>query len=262
MALLAGTIWLNLGTTQEEVQDRFSVHFFAVAFLCFMSVSGLPAHIEGKSVFDRERRNGSYGVMPYVLSNTFTSAPFIFLITLLFTAIAYPLIGLSTGAEHVIKYIVALFLALYTMESIILIISALLPIFAGALAITAFVNGFFMVMTGYFIRFENIPKFWIWGHYWAYHTYAFAGLVFNDFSDLMFTCSTDPDTIAASPDPSADCFCAIPSDLNSNCQFSGMDVLEAYDYADVNYSLWMGILACQIVIYRILFYVILRVRKS
>ena len=55
-------------------------HFFAVAFLCFMSVAAIPGIIEEKAVFDREVMNAAYSVDAYVISNTLTSLPFIALI--------------------------------------------------------------------------------------------------------------------------------------------------------------------------------------
>ena len=41
--------------------DRLSVHFYSVAFLGFMSVAGIPAFLEERQVFLRERANGLYG---------------------------------------------------------------------------------------------------------------------------------------------------------------------------------------------------------
>jgi hypothetical protein len=48
----------------------------------------------------------------------------------------------------VFRYIRFLFLALYAAESQVLLISALLPIFVAALAIAAFMNGFWMSLGG------------------------------------------------------------------------------------------------------------------
>jgi hypothetical protein len=49
----------------------------------------------------------------------------------------------------VFRYIGFLFLALYTAESQVLLIAVLLPIFVAALAIAAFMNGFWMNLRGY-----------------------------------------------------------------------------------------------------------------
>eukprot|EP00121_Abeoforma_whisleri_P015531 Awhi_evm1s14305 len=219
MAILMGTTWLSLGTDQNEIQDRYSVHFFTVAFLCFMAVAAIPAIIEDRSNFLKERSNGAYGVLPYVLANTFVALPFILLIALLFSSIAYPMIGLQSGAEHFFKFLAYLFLALFTMESLLQIIALLLPVFVAALAIGAFINGFFMVVQGYFVAFDNLPKFWIWAHYWSYQKYAFELLVYNDFTGLTFNC----DVISTSVNGTQTCFCSVPSTTADPCTFSGTD---------------------------------------
>jgi hypothetical protein len=44
----------------QSIQDRISVLFFSVAFLTFMSIAAVPAFIEDKLLFVRERMNGAY----------------------------------------------------------------------------------------------------------------------------------------------------------------------------------------------------------
>lgn len=44
----------------QSIQDRISVLFFSVAFLTFMSIAAVPAFIEDKLLFVKERMNGAY----------------------------------------------------------------------------------------------------------------------------------------------------------------------------------------------------------
>lgn len=64
--------------------DRLSVHFFSVAFLGFMSIAGIPAFIEERQVFMRERMNGLYGPGAYVIANSICTLPYLFACSLLF----------------------------------------------------------------------------------------------------------------------------------------------------------------------------------
>lgn len=43
MAIMMGTIWIQLGYEASTINDRLSVHFYSVAFLAFMSVAGIPS---------------------------------------------------------------------------------------------------------------------------------------------------------------------------------------------------------------------------
>lgn len=90
MGFLLATVWINLGKSQTtgKIQDRLSVFFFSVAFLGFMSVSGIPSFLEERSVFIRERANGLYGPGIWVIANTLMVIPFLFVCTSVFALIS------------------------------------------------------------------------------------------------------------------------------------------------------------------------------
>lgn len=153
-----------------------------------MAVAGIPAYLEERLLFIREYNNGSYTAISYVIANTIIQIIFIAIICFFITIIVYPSVRLNTNAGRAVIFSVLLFILLLVAEAITLLISALIPIFVAALAIVSFLNGFFMIVQGYFIRYQNLPRFWIWGHYWAYHTYGFEAMVRNDLKGLNFDC--------------------------------------------------------------------------
>ncbi|KAJ2924403.1 hypothetical protein H1R20_g12699, partial [Candolleomyces eurysporus] len=146
----------------------------AVAFLAFMSVAGIPGFLEERAVYYRESKNGLYSTLPFVLANTLVNIPFLFLCTVFFTVICYWAIGLNPDAGAFFRFLGFLFLALFTAESQVLVIAALLPIFVAALAICAFLNGFWMSVGGYFIKARSLPRFWYYSfHFMDFQKYAF-----------------------------------------------------------------------------------------
>ncbi len=159
-----------------------------MAFPCFMAFAGIPAFLEDRLIFIREYNNGSYGVLAYTLAHTFIMIPFIFIIAFFFTIILYPMTNLNSDAATAAIFGLLMFLLLLVAEAMTLLVSSIIPIFVAALAIVSFLNGFFMVVQGFFIRYSNLPKFWIWGHFWSYHKYGFEAMVKNDIEDLDFTC--------------------------------------------------------------------------
>ena len=46
------------------------------------------------------------------------------------------------------------------------------------------VFGFFMLCEGFFIVKDDIPVYFIWGHYMAFHTYVFRGFMANEFEHI------------------------------------------------------------------------------
>jgi ABC-type multidrug transport system ATPase subunit/ABC-type multidrug transport system permease subunit len=189
MGVLMATIWVHLARTDSRINDRISVHFFAVAFLGFMSVAGIPSFLEERGVMRRERFNGLYGPASFTLANTIVTLPFLFLCALTFAIISYWSIGLHPGASHFFQWTAFLYLGVLAAEMQSLLVAAILPIFVAALAIAAFLNGFWMTTQGYFIRTDNLPRFWYyWAHFINYETYALALLARVDLQGLQFRC--------------------------------------------------------------------------
>ncbi|KAJ8082345.1 hypothetical protein PM082_008200 [Marasmius tenuissimus] len=250
MGLMLATIWINLGTDDSTINDRLSVHFYSAAFLSFMSVAGIPSFLEERSVFYREKKNGLYSTLPFVLANTMVNIPFMLGCTLVFLLISYWAIGLHTGGAAFFRYLAFLYLTIFAAETQCLIVAALLPVFVAALAIGAFLNGFWMSVGGYFIKARSLPRFWFYSfHYMDYQHYAFDLLTNSDLRGLTFQCSNA-------------CECAYPSSTPITCTVSGDDVLNYLEIREISYGKWIAILVSINLIYRIGLYVSLRVRKD
>ncbi|SPO26351.1 related to ATP-binding cassette protein (ABC) transporter [Ustilago trichophora] len=253
MGVLLATVWVNLAPTDTRINDRLSVHFFSVAFLGFMAVAGIPSFLEERSVLLREAKNSLYGPLAFTLANTISTIPLLFLCSLLFSVLAYWSIGLHPGADYFFRFLAFLYLGVLAAEFQALLIAAAIPIFVAALAVCAFLNGFWMCVQGYFIRAVNLPKFWYyWAHWIDYETYAFDILVKNDFKGLVFTCQGSV--------KEGTCNCSFPSSLvqSGMCAVSGEDVLNALQINGISVGLYAGILVVIVLVYRVLFYAVLR----
>ncbi|EIN11024.1 P-loop containing nucleoside triphosphate hydrolase protein [Punctularia strigosozonata HHB-11173 SS5] len=241
MGVLLGTVWANNARSHDaaKIQDRLSVHFFSVAFLGFMSVAGIPAFLEERGVFLRERHNALYGPGAYSVAISITSVPFLFVCCTVFSVIAYWSIGLHVGAGHFFRFLAYLFLAVYAAEGQSLLVAAFAPIFVAALALASFINGFWMCNQGFFIRASNLPRFWYyWAHWIDYETYAFDLLVWNDMHDLTWT----------SPCSGSGCI---------SQETTGRQLIDELGFGGMNVGLYVGILLIINVVYRLLFYLAL-----
>lgn len=256
MALLLATIWIRLGDSDSIINDRLSVHFFSVAFLGFMSVAGIPSFLEERSVFLRERKNGLYGPLPFVLSNTLVQLPFMFACAFGFSVIIYWAIGLHPGANAFWRFVAFLYLAVLCAEAQAQVIAALVPIFIAALALTAFMNGFWMCVQGYFIKARSLPRFWYYSfHFMDFQTFAFDILVKNDLVGEVFKCNS-------AFLPSGDCNCVYPAsaksiELYGQCRVSGQDVIDYLEFGGIPLGGYAGILVAIFVFYKLCLYLAL-----
>lgn len=250
MGVLLATVWVNLDNSDSRINDRLSVHFFSVAFLGFMSVAGIPSFLEERAVMRRERFNGLYGPAPFTLANTFVTMPFLFACALSFALLCYWSIGLHPGAESFFRWLVFLYLGVLAAEMQSLLVAAILPVFVASLAIAAFLNGFWMTTQGYFIRTANLPRFWYyWAHFINYETYAMALLVRTDFKNIVFKCAIPGQ-------------CSFPAQATDPSLVAGETVVTALEFNKISLPGQVAILLSIVLIYRVLFYLVLKMQKG
>ena len=51
--------------------------FFGSAFMSFMAVAYVPSFLEDRATFTKERANGLYGALPFVISNFIIGLPYL-----------------------------------------------------------------------------------------------------------------------------------------------------------------------------------------
>ncbi|KAJ5224017.1 hypothetical protein N7468_008559 [Penicillium chermesinum] len=250
LAIMMGTVWLRLSTTQESIQPFTNAIFFGSAFMSFMAVAYVPAFLEDRQTFSKERANGLYGATPFIVSNFLIGLPFLFLISVLFSIISYWLSNFDPSADAFFTWVMWLFLDLVAAESLVVLVSSIFPNFVIALALVAFANGLWMSVGGFLVSPTILNPFWRYVfHYIDYQAYVFQGMMVNEFSRRNYSCGHG-------------CHCMYVTDLASQCQIRGTGVLESYGYATGRTGKWVGILIGIIAVYRLFGWIALSLRKT
>ncbi|KAF5175145.1 Abc transporter g family member [Thalictrum thalictroides] len=104
LCLGVGTIFYDVGFSYGSIQARGAMLMFVATFLTFMAIGGFPSFVEDMKIFRSERLNGHYGVAAFVFGNTFSSIPYLLLVSLVPGAIAYFLVGLQSGIDHFVYF--------------------------------------------------------------------------------------------------------------------------------------------------------------
>ncbi|KAJ6017188.1 hypothetical protein N7451_000567 [Penicillium sp. IBT 35674x] len=250
LAIMMGTVWLRLHPSQDYIQPFINAIFFGSAFMSFMAVAYVPAFLEDRATFAKERANGLYGATPFMISNFLIGLPFLFLIAILFSIISYWLSNFQPTAVAFFTWVMWLFLDLLAAESLVVFVSAIFPNFVIALALVAFANGLWMSVGGFLVTPTILNPFWKYVfHYIDYQAYVFQGMMVNEFSERIYSCGDE-------------CQCLYDTDLASQCQIRGSAVLETYGYATGRTGKWVGILIGIIAVYRLFGWIALQVRKN
>lgn len=216
--------------------------FFGSAFMSFMAVAYVPAFLEDRATFVKERANGLYGPTAFLASNFLIGLPYLFLISLLFSIVAYWLMNMRATATAFFTWVMWLFLDLIAAESLVVLVTSLFPNFVIALALTAFINGLWMSVGGFLVSTPTLNVFWKYVfHYIDYQAYVFQGMMVNELRGREYAC----DRIGEA------CHCLYQSILQPECKIDGSAILENYGYATGREAEWAGILIGIIAAYRL-----------
>ncbi|PKI75534.1 hypothetical protein CRG98_004070 [Punica granatum] len=157
-----------------KLQARGACASFIFGFVTFMSIGGFPSFVEDMKVFQRERMNGHYGVIAFVISNTLSATPFLIMITFISGTLCYFMVRLHPGFTHYLFFVLCLYASVTVVESLMMAIASVVPNFLMGIVIGAGIQGIFMLVSGYFRLPKDIPKpFWrypmsfISFHFWA-----------------------------------------------------------------------------------------------
>ncbi|XP_002970205.2 ABC transporter G family member 11 [Selaginella moellendorffii] len=188
LAIGIGTLYYDIGTSYSSIMARAACMSFVGGFLIFMSIGGFPSFIEDMKVFSRERLNGHYGVVAFVVGNTLSSLPFLFLIALVSGAITYNMVKLHPGFIRFSYFVLNLFAAVAAVESLMMAVASLVPNFLMGIITGAGIQGIFLLVAGFFRLPGDLPKaFWKFPlSYIGFHMYSLQGNFENDFLGLNF----------------------------------------------------------------------------
>lgn len=252
LAILMGTVFLQLKTSQDYIQPFINAIFFGSAFISFMAVAYVPAFLEDRATFAKERANGLVGPLEFMISNFIIGLPFLFLIALVFSLVEYFMSNFRHNGNAFFMYTMWLFFDLLAAESLVVLVSAMFPVFVVSLAVTAFANGLWMCVDGFLVPMNILNAFWKYVfHYINYQTYVFQGMMVNEFKARIYTCDRSGDGY----------HCNYPSDLNAQGEIDGKSVLSAFSISLGKENQWIGIMLAIIVAYRVLGYLVLRLKK-
>ncbi|KAL5982249.1 ATP-binding cassette sub- G member 1 [Asimina triloba] len=241
VCLCIGNVYNNIGNSFRSIQTRGSMLVFVAAFLTSLTIGGFPSFVEEMKVFGQERLNGHYGAGAFVIGNTFSSIPYLVVVSVVPGSIAYFLVELQRGTTHFLYFSLVLFVCMMLVESLMMIVAGFIPDFLMGMMTGAGIQGLMILNGGFFRLPRDLPNpFWKYPMYYiAFHKYAIQGFYKNELMGLTF-----PNDQAGGP----------PT-------ITGEQVLENMWQVEMGHSKWvdLGILIGMVLLYRLIFLGILKV---
>jgi ATP-binding cassette subfamily G (WHITE) protein 2 len=243
IAVLIGTVFLQIGHNQSSIVRRNPVLFFCVVnqgvFGAMMMINSFP---EERILVLRERAAGTYHVSAYFMSKLAADIPNI-LSPMLFSVIVYWLVGLQANVAKFFMFMVFMILCTLAATSYALMVSTLCRTATLSTSILPTVLEICRLFGGFFLSPANIPGYFKWLDTLSYCKYSYVGIALNELQGLTLTC--------------------LPSELvNGACPItSGQTTINSLGLNQYTIGGCVGGLALIIVISRIIAYLALRFLK-
>ncbi|KAL4555965.1 hypothetical protein LXL04_038599 [Taraxacum kok-saghyz] len=239
-----GTLFFDVGSKYSSIQAKGSMLMFVASFFTFMAIGGFPSFVEDMKVFERERLNGHYSVGAFVIANTLSSTPYLFLVSVIPGTISYYLAGLREGFDHFAYYASLLFSCMLLVESQMMIIASIVPNYLMGIILGAGIQAF-MILGGGFFRLPNDLPDPFWKYPWSYfgfHKYAFQGMFKNEFEGVQY----------------------VYNEEGMRKVVDGGDILRDTWQVEMGYSKWVDlvIVLAMVVISRLVFLVIIKIAEK
>eukprot|EP00899_Mesostigma_viride_P012079 jgi/Mesvir1/20872/Mv07952-RA.1 len=185
--LITGLIFLDVQNSVAGVQDRSGLLFFVPLNqgLTAMLSAVLIFPIE-KKIFMREVASDFYTVGAYYLSKNVSEAPFQLFFPLIFNIIVYFMAGLRPGASYFFITYSIIMLVAFAAQSIGIMVGALAPNPALAVALTPMTIIPFILTSGLLANRERLNDAWVWLEKISFMSYGYEGLMRNEMEDRLF----------------------------------------------------------------------------
>eukprot|EP01133_Synstelium_polycarpum_P007442 gene7442-8708_t len=190
MAIVTGTLYLNIANDQEGVIDRISFIFFTSTFASIACLSNIPSIFEERTLYYREVDSGTYRHLTFGLTLIFTDIPFTLLYSLIFSIPIYWLSGFHHSAINFFFFVTVS----YMFMQLLICFSQLLGLACPSLNIANEVSGIafsiFCLFAGFIIRKQFIPSYFKFLYHISFTKYLVETLTVNEMRDtIQFHCS-------------------------------------------------------------------------
>ncbi|XP_050216718.1 ABC transporter G family member STR-like [Mercurialis annua] len=256
MALILSSLFKNLSeSTFKTVNQLMNFYIFAVCLVFFSSNDAVPTFIQERFIFIRETSHNAYRASSYVVSSLLVYLPFFAIQGLTFAAITKIILHLES---NLFNFWIILYASLITTNAYVMLVSALVPSYITGYAVVIATTALFFLTCGFFLKRTQIPIYWRWLHYISAIKYPFEAMLSNEFKGTKCYTGNFSDL---TPGPLGD---IKPSKLHNNntigphCPLIGEDFLSTMDIKMDNLWYDVAILLAWGVLYRLLFYVVLR----
>lgn len=189
IAIITGTVWLNLPTTSDGAFTRGGVLFISLLFNAFQAFSELASTMLGRPIINKHRaftfhRPSALWIAQIGVDLLFSSAQI-----LVFSIIVYFMTGLVRDAGAFFIFVLMIITGYLAMTLFFRTVGCLCPDFDVAIRLAATIITLFVLTSGYLIQWQSEQVWLRWIFYINALGLSFSALMMNEFGRLNLRCA-------------------------------------------------------------------------
>jgi ATP-binding cassette subfamily G (WHITE) protein 2 (SNQ2) len=188
IAIVTGTVWLNIPDTSAGAFTRGGVLFIALLFNAFQAFSELASTMLGRPIINKHRaftfhRPSALWIAQIGVDLLFSTAQIF-----VFSIIVYFMTGLVRDAGAFFTFVLMIVTGYLAMTLFFRTVGCLCPDFDVAIRLAATIITLFVLTSGYLIQYQSEQVWLRWIFYINALGLGFSALMMNEFSRLDLTC--------------------------------------------------------------------------
>ncbi|XVE89504.1 hypothetical protein DITRI_Ditri20bG0002000 [Diplodiscus trichospermus] len=176
---------LSFRDNQQNLFNILGSMFTAATFLGINNCSAVLPYVETeRSVMYRERFAGMYSAWAYALAQVTVEIPYLFIQSVMFVTITYPMIGYYGSAYKIFWYFYAIFCTLLYYNCLGMSLVSLTPNFILASILSSVAYKLLNLFAGFLIPQPQIPGWWIWLYYLTPTSWTMRATLTSQYGDI------------------------------------------------------------------------------
>ena len=189
MAIIAGTLFLNMPTTAQYGRTRLGLFFFLCIYIGVGAVEILAFLMLSRGIYYNHRKAGYFRGLAYYIAVMTSMVPLAVVETFVFAITVYGLAGLrdNDGSSQFWFFWFVILVVNLTSRCWVFSVSTLSPNAVVAFVIIPITNVLFVQFAGFLEPRNAIPIGWRWMNYASFYDWAWRALSVNELYNLDLT---------------------------------------------------------------------------
>lgn len=189
IAIVLGTVWLQLPQTSAGAFTRGGLLFIALLFNCFNAFSELGTVMLGRGIINKHRAYTFHRPSALWVGQIGVDMAFATVQILIFSIIVYFMCGLVLNAGAFFTFVLLIVVGYLSMTLFFRTVACMCPDFDYAIKFAATIITLFVLTSGYLIQSQSEQVWLRWIYYINALGLGFSALMENEFSRINLTCT-------------------------------------------------------------------------